>query len=645
MALFPHRYDFLYAEMPDPTEKPHWKTESRYPLSDRTIQQSTQLFGVRFGKKTAYCLLDIDTTSVYHPTHDRFAIGNIAAALEPLGLVNFVACTSSYSGGIHLYFPFQKAESSWKVAAAVTALLTQAGFKLRSGQLEVFPNAKPYVAGQLPSLFNAHRLPLQMGSYLLDAEFQPIWSDHSTFVQHWNFAKQRNHLNDQVLKQLLQPVCKPYAMSGKAEKFLKDLNTEIEMGWTGHGQTNRLLGRIAMRAYVFHHWLAGGDPLTGQALVDKIVSTARSLPGYYDWCQHQPDIEQRASEWARCVEASHYFPYGVGRRSNRSDAEKTETASTTTWNQQQTALARARIREAVARLLETNTLPTGITARFRRLTTFGISGSSLYRHRDLWHPNHLARDTDPVEPVKSVKSMEPVEDPEHTSNLTTDRNSTNLFPPSGCNPLLNQLPTPSPQDVAMLGCNLAWGLEAEDLRYLAGRSRILESSPNQVQRLQQFLSFGDPVWIDGERLQVQQLDDTADHARDYYGDYPRDHCRNHVVNQLSRLRSLGRIHGVIALYLDQFPDREINGCSDRLPLSRLQESLLQECFFPLLGLFDRLAGSVGNKCCLCSSKTVDTIANLKFNFKFLTPCFRNLYPLVAKTKLVKRLHWSQTTED
>jgi len=48
----------------------------------------------------------IDKGSAYHPTRDRFAWRRLVAALEVLGLVQAVVCTSSYSGGLHLYFPF-----------------------------------------------------------------------------------------------------------------------------------------------------------------------------------------------------------------------------------------------------------------------------------------------------------------------------------------------------------------------------------------------------------------------------------------------------------------------------------------------------------------------------------------------------------
>ena len=183
LTLFPHRFDYIWAEHSSPDAQVEWKTESRHPLSDRLIQQNSYLYGVRFGAEANYCLLDIDAGSAYHPNHDPLGISRIAAALEPLGLVTYIACTSSYSGGLHLYFPFQKAQSSWQLAIALACLLENAGFKLQPGQLEVFPNPKPYVASGIPSLFNAHRLPLQIGSYLLDGALQPIWSDTHTFCQ------------------------------------------------------------------------------------------------------------------------------------------------------------------------------------------------------------------------------------------------------------------------------------------------------------------------------------------------------------------------------------------------------------------------------------------------------------------------------
>ncbi len=386
LALFPHRFDYIYAEHPQPGQSPNWQTERRYPLADRVLLQGGYLYGVRFATETHYCLLDIDIGSIYHPQRDALAIARILVALEPLGLVSYLACTSSYSGGLHLYFPFQVAQRSWELAIAVSTSLENAGFKVAPGQLEVFPNPKPYGTEENLSLYNAHRLPMQAGSYLLNPDLQPIWSDRHQFVAQWRQIAARNDLDAEVLRQILRQIKRRhYRVSGKADKFLNDLNAEIELGWTGFGQTNYLLGRIAMRTHVFHSVLSGGEPLQGQALVDEIARVARALPGYQQWCQHQHEIEARSLEWARCVEASRYYPYGS--KKEKPVAEEQEASPS--WNQQQSEGARERIRGAIALHLNQNSLPSGATARFRLLTQAGIGGSSLYRHRDLWHPEFL----------------------------------------------------------------------------------------------------------------------------------------------------------------------------------------------------------------------------------------------------------------
>jgi hypothetical protein len=80
-------------------------------------------------------------------------------------------------------------------------------------------------------------------------------------VQRWQFAQHRNAIDSRTLKRVLQQTKrKRYKLSGKAEKFLHDLNIEVLAGWTDSGQTNYLLGRIAMREYIFGHVQRGLAP-------------------------------------------------------------------------------------------------------------------------------------------------------------------------------------------------------------------------------------------------------------------------------------------------------------------------------------------------------------------------------------------------
>lgn len=341
-------------------------------------------------------MLDIDITSPYHPQRDSFAVSRLMAALEPLELVRAVICTSSDSGGLHLYFPFTQALPSWKIARVMAYTLQQAGFKLYPGQLELFPNPKAYNRAGKPTLYHAHRLPLQIGSYLLNADLQPIWSSSDTFVRQWHSARQANTLETKTLARYLKQTWQGFQpISGGAKKFIQDLNAEIEAGWSSYGQTNRLLGRIAMRTYIFHHILHGGEPLTGQALVAQIVAVAQSLPGYKEWCQHQHEIVQRAADWARSVEKSHYFHYGLHYELHYKDAAtklglENAPKSRSDWNQQQFDQTRNKIRSAVSEMQKLDQFPDRVTERFNKLTkVYGIGGSSLYRHPDLWHPKEF----------------------------------------------------------------------------------------------------------------------------------------------------------------------------------------------------------------------------------------------------------------
>lgn len=512
LALFPHRYDYIWAEHPRPGASVEWQTETRHPLGDRLIRQGGYLYGVRFGAQTQYCLLDIDAGSPYHPSRDPFAISRIAGALEPLGLVEYIVCTSSYSGGLHLYFPFSKAQSSWQLAIAVATLLENSGFKLVPGQLEAFPNPKPYIAEGTPSLFNAHRLPLQIGSYLLNDEFQPIWSTQQTFVQRWQFAQHRNDLDTRTLKQILkQAKRRLFQVSGKAEKFINDLNAEIEMGWTDYGQTNRLLGRITMRSYIFHHVLSGGQPLEGKALVEEIVETAKSLPGYRDYCRHQHEIEYRAEEWANCIQSSHYFHYGDPKGKFKAKSEELESAidQAPSWNQQQSASARDRIRSAIADLLEKGELPSQATQRFKVLLQYKIGGGSLYRHRDLWHPEFLMTNS-----LTYLEKLAQQSSPQDSTSLLSSDGGNNAASnhcddsegqksdSTGGNAPANQGSCPVSvesfdESISQAVLNAQAQQEAceEAAQIAAEYQHSTQPSQPQIERMQRYLDSGDPILI------------------------------------------------------------------------------------------------------------------------------------------------------
>ncbi|WP_250565004.1 hypothetical protein, partial [Adonisia turfae] len=249
-------------------------------------------------------------------------------------------------------------------------------------------------------LFNAHRLPLQRGSYLLNDDLDPIWTDQTTFVDQWRQCQGRNNLSNETLQQIIrQKKRRSYRLSNKADKFLNDLNAEIEQGWTDHGQTNRLLGRITMRTYVFHHVIYGGETLHGNSLIKEVLTIAKALPGYELWCRHQHEIEDRVSEWVSCIEKSHYFHYGEQFGKYKSKKEKPDSENTEpSWNQRQSQKTKGKIQAALKELSDKNELPEQATARFNALKKFGIGGGSLYRYKELWHPHWKLQEKCPHTP-------------------------------------------------------------------------------------------------------------------------------------------------------------------------------------------------------------------------------------------------------
>lgn len=431
LSLFPHRWDWIYAEHVA-ADRPRWQTESKFPLSDRQILSGEKLYGVRFGTNTSYFMIDIDSGSVYHPKRDRFAVRRIANALEILGFTSHVAITSSYSGGIHLYFPLQNDVLTWQLAAVVTHRLQGTGFVLEPGTLEVFPNNRTYSKDGQLSLFNAHRLPMQQGSYLLGDDWELQWGDQAAFVRRWLWAARRNQINQLVFDRLLLAAVeknRARRLSRPANKFLLDLQNDIAPGWTGYGQTNFMLGRITLLSYCFGHYLNGCKPLTGERLVLEIVRLATQSPGYKQWCRHQHEIYRRAEEWARCVENSRrYFPYGY--KELRGQPEQTPIEPKPNgWNQRQREDARERLRFAIAVLLNNDRLPAGARERFDILTQdFHFSGETLYHHRDLWHPAFLWK-TPPHPPAKDTRFGR-----DCAGGAPAQKTAANLLDQSGCNP-------------------------------------------------------------------------------------------------------------------------------------------------------------------------------------------------------------------
>jgi hypothetical protein len=379
-------WDFIEAPAPAPDGKPQWRTVTHYQMRPRILWQRWQdpdtLIGVRFESQTRYGLLDIDAGSPYC---NAGSIAVIRAALETLGITRTLLLRSSHSNGLHLYLPLPEPVKTFDLAVALEACLTAQDFPIANGKLEIFPNPKPYGVEKIIH-YNGHRLPLQpgTGSYLLDDDLNPIGDQLDRFFWLWDGAASHQDMDElrHALKigrdnRRKKPKRSPYPSSSTVAVWQHDLETEINDGWSGPGQTNHLLKSVACHGRVFLG-LAGDD------LFNHSLETAIHLPGYQQYCHHQQDIHHRVKVWCKSVEG-YYWPLGNDPKRDTTPDQPPKPSV----NQQRAEDARQRIESAIAQLRQLSTLPLTIRDIAQQIAAIAhCSLQTVYKHLTLWHPDH-----------------------------------------------------------------------------------------------------------------------------------------------------------------------------------------------------------------------------------------------------------------
>jgi hypothetical protein len=366
-----------------------WTTEKRYPLRPRVMwkhwRDAETLIGVRFGKQTAYAMLDIDKGSDYL---NETSVRDIFGALETIGITRPVVLRSSWSGGLHIYLPLPEPVGTFDLAVALKGTLEAQGFKVAEGQLECFPNTKTFGKHWLKQFveYQGHRLPLQPGSgstLLASYNLQPIGGELDRFWSHWDFAAQA--VDMEMLRCAIAAGKanrrKHKRVWSKLHQWRSDLEHEISEGWTANGQTNQLLKAIATFGRVFVG-LAGDD------LAAYVSDTARDRPGFHLYCRHQHEIHRKALCWARSVEG-YYHPC-------RQDAQGGKDRNATYPLQPAPDGNKARMWDAVRRITEARNellhlgwawldkTPSDWAQAIVRLAR--CSMRTLYKYRSEWHP-------------------------------------------------------------------------------------------------------------------------------------------------------------------------------------------------------------------------------------------------------------------
>ncbi len=415
-----------------------------------------KIIGLRFGKTTRYCVIDVDAGSRYHLNKSRTNWRSLFEALESIGIYSTVVVRSSESGGCHIYAFFDRPIPSFPLACLLREAFWQNGIEVSPGQVEIFPNRKTY--GQVEKTnYNGHRLPCQKGSfvdglaqyppnpYLTQTaetpqeqkieEFLALAEISTTFNQtqavEGNIAEGIERIPS--IQELAAIACEAFKKSnyikgngsykGRLKEWKEDIDTTLEQGFTDRGQTNQLLGVLGQLGRVF---LGYDDE---KQFAEFISDRASALPGFLQWCGHIAEIPQRALSWARSAIA-HYYPAGTKAKKGQVSAKHWETKHHPT-NELRKQTARTKIQDAMALLSERpQGLPQGITARAKAIKEMcaqlwgGISDRTLYQeeHKKLWHPKFTgeckipepASDTEisPPQPEKPSQSPEPAPDKE-----------------------------------------------------------------------------------------------------------------------------------------------------------------------------------------------------------------------------------------
>jgi hypothetical protein len=424
--LFPNGWDWIYTDVPKLGTKPDWETIKKFPLAPVELwslhQDPNCIIGIRPDKDTRWGILDIDITSPYHPQRDPAALQSIRSALEDIGIVRTLLCQSSHSGGLHLYLPLPEIISSYGLAVALKLHLSAAGFKLRSGQLEIFPNVKRYIPqGQGHSLYNGIRLPFQpnTGFIALDNDLTPLPWTLEDWLNAFDLAASAQDLP--LLKtQIAEAKLNHRIRNGdrtpqSLESWQERINQE-KQGWSGPGETNEKLKALACEARVF----MGMD--SEEQIAEYIEQTALSTPGFREHSSHQRDLKQRSRDIASWA-MKYYWPMGgpASRETGYHGPQKS--IADFSYHQAKREAAQHRIREAIAQLQQTNALPATATARAKAIVSLAkVSQHTLYKaiNKPLWHPEEFPS-LAPAKKTETQSEQEITQQPIKTAEIETQK--------------------------------------------------------------------------------------------------------------------------------------------------------------------------------------------------------------------------------
>ena len=335
-----------------------------------------QYLAIRPNKTTNWIVLDIDQhRSPHHPDRGEGALEMLLDRCRVIGLSRPLQIRSSFSGGIHLWFPLPEPVETFPAALSVKKALLTSGIEsgldaefyaykepsiieLSGGVLEVFPNDKLF-----DSEYKAIRMPFTGQGNGLCVEGFEVVEEPEVFRAHWEEAAQFNQVVQSKLISKREQGCGPYnwveddnngrlkfvplnwiapfsrrcnrrvvsAVKGEgplvgpshepadSPKSVEEAKQLLHAGWSGRGQTQMLQLAALMVARTEHS--------QADLIADRVRELLKACPGFDEHCGHVDEIlrKQRPGRSA-CAKAACFDPVYGGSWKEKANKKRSEDA-------------------------------------------------------------------------------------------------------------------------------------------------------------------------------------------------------------------------------------------------------------------------------------------------------------------------------
>lgn len=275
--------------------KPHggdfvWITNRR--LTPKLVAQQLGLtakerpyrnLNIAMPNQTMAACIDIDVNSRYHPANEGEGIDPVKDALAEIGLIEALEFQSSFSTGMHLWYPFQASIKSWELANAIEDACRAKNLEVKDGVLELRPNKRNF-----NSNFKLIRAPLSgEGNALWVGELGGLEESSLAIFRHFfNSAANYNKLTPLQDNQPIVAGSSPIRRSkNESNNKLNFYKNRLSVGFSGSGQTQE----ISLAALVVARMAEGVDSVRG--LRQRLIELVSSAPGFHQYCSHQREIE------------------------------------------------------------------------------------------------------------------------------------------------------------------------------------------------------------------------------------------------------------------------------------------------------------------------------------------------------------------